>query len=80
MSSTLIDVMPEVAKDVTPKGRAQIEFEKRKSRMLRMWVGLGTFFMLLPGTILGVSNFVLISLHHGFTGVSPAWIQAHGHS
>lgn len=80
MSSTLIDVMPETAKEVTPERRIQIGVEKQKSRMLRMWIGLGIFFMLLPGTILGVSNLVLISLHHGFTGLSPAWIQAHGHS
>ena len=80
MTSTLIDSMPAIKKEVTPERRIQIEFEKRKSRMLRLWIGLGIFFMLLPGTILGVSNLVLISVHHGFRGLAPAWIQAHGHS
>jgi hypothetical protein len=80
MASSLIDVMPDIPQELTPERRAQIAFEKRKSRMLRLWIVLGIFFMLLPGTILGVSNLVLISLHHGFRGLSPAWIQAHGHS
>lgn len=80
MSSTLIEATTEIAKETTAERRSQIAFEKRKSRMLRLWVVLGIFFMLLPGTILGVSNLVLISVHHGFHGLSPAWIQAHGHS
>lgn len=80
MATTLMDVTPEVAKGTAPERRAQIAFEKRKSRMLRLWIALGIFFMVLPGTILGVSNLVMISAHHGFHGLSPAWIQAHGHS
>lgn len=39
----------------------------------------GLFFMLLPGTILGVWN--LISISSGQAGtISTAWIQAHGHA
>ncbi len=39
----------------------------------------GLFFMLLPGTFLGVWNLVSISGRHGAT-IAPAWIQAHGHA
>lgn len=55
-------------------------FERRKSLLLRMWICTGLFFMVLPGTILGFANLLAISAHHGLTGLSPAWIQAHGHS
>lgn len=55
-------------------------FECRKSHLLRLWICTGLFFMVLPGTILGFTNLLAISAHHGFTGLSPAWIQAHGHS
>lgn len=55
-------------------------FERRKSLLLRVWICTGLFFMVLPGTILGFTNLLAISAHHGFTGLSPAWIQAHGHS
>jgi len=37
----------------------------------------GLFFMLLPGTFLGVWNLISISGGHAAT-VSTAWIQAHG--
>ncbi len=63
-----------------PDRRMEMEFGRRKSRMLRLWIAVGLFFMVLPGTILGVTNLVLISAHHGFHGLAPAWIQAHGHS
>jgi hypothetical protein len=64
---------------VTDRG-ALLAFERQKSRMLRLWVVTGLFFMVLPGTILGFTNLLLISAHHGFQGLSPAWIQAHGYS
>lgn len=70
----------QAAKEITPERKAQIAFERHKSRMLRMWIVLGLFFMVMPGTILGVSNLVLISAHHALQSVSPAWLQAHGHS
>ncbi|HUY80609.1 MAG TPA: NnrS family protein [Acidobacteriaceae bacterium] len=57
-----------------------LAFERRKSRLLRLWIVSGIFFMVLPGTILGFTNLLLISAHHGFQGLSPAWIQAHGHA
>jgi len=38
------------------------------------------FFMALPGTLLGFSNLMAISAHHGLGGLSPAWLQGHGHA
>lgn len=54
--------------------------ERRKSLLFRLWIATGIFFMVLPGTILGFANLLFISAHHGVNGLSPAWIQAHGHS
>jgi uncharacterized protein involved in response to NO len=59
---------------------APIAAERRKSLLFRLWIGTGIFFMVLPGTILGFTNLLLITAHHGLNGLSPAWIQAHGHS
>ena len=39
----------------------------------------GLFFMLLPGTFLGVWNLISISGHRG-PAISASWIQAHGHA
>jgi uncharacterized protein involved in response to NO len=54
--------------------------ERQKSLMLRAWILSGLFFMVLPGTLLGFSNLVAISQHHGLSGLSAAWIQGHGHA
>jgi uncharacterized protein involved in response to NO len=60
--------------------RALVAVERRKSVLLRLWIATGIFFMVLPGTILGFTNLLLITANHGLNGLSPAWIQAHGHS
>ena len=39
--------------------------ERNKSWMLRAWILSGLFFMALPGTLLGFSNLMAISAHHG---------------
>ncbi|HEV2323874.1 MAG TPA: hypothetical protein VGS10_07975 [Terracidiphilus sp.] len=79
MATTLIETEPETS---TPAGErhAQLAVERRKSLLFRMWIVTGIFFMVLPGTILGFTNLLLISVRHGLNGLSPAWIQAHGHS
>lgn len=56
----------------------QVAAERRKSYRLRLWIVTGTFFMVLPGTVLGFSNLLAISAHHGLGALSAAWIQAHG--
>lgn len=54
--------------------------ERLKSMMLRAWILAGLFFMALPGTVLGFSNLLAISTHHGLGGLPAAWIQGHGHA
>jgi hypothetical protein len=53
--------------------------EKAAQRLMMAYALAGLFFMLLPGTFLGVWNLISISGQHGPT-VSTAWIQAHGHA
>ena len=54
--------------------------ERQKSLMLRAWILSGLFFMALPGTLLGFSNLLAISAHHGLGSLPAAWIQGHGHA
>ncbi|MBS1999253.1 MAG: hypothetical protein JSS86_23160, partial [Cyanobacteria bacterium SZAS LIN-2] len=54
--------------------------ERSKSWMLRAWILSGIFFMALPGTLLGFSNLMAISAHHGLGSMSPAWMEGHGHA
>jgi uncharacterized protein involved in response to NO len=54
--------------------------ERAKSLVLRAWIVAGIFFMALPGTLLGFSNLMAISAHHGLSGLSPAWLEGHGHA
>jgi hypothetical protein len=54
--------------------------ELQKSLMLRAWIISGLFFMALPGTLLGFSNLMAISTHHGLGALPAAWIQGHGHA
>jgi hypothetical protein len=54
--------------------------ERVKSLMLRAWILAGIFFMALPGTLLGFSNLLAISTHHGLGALPAAWIQGHGHA
>jgi hypothetical protein len=54
--------------------------ERTKSLILRAWIVAGVFFMALPGTLLGFSNLMAISAHHGAASLPPAWMQGHGHA
>jgi hypothetical protein len=54
--------------------------ERAKSLLLRAWIASGLFFMALPGTLLGFSNLMAISAHHGAAGLPPAWMEGHGHA
>jgi len=54
--------------------------ERKKSLMLRAWIISGLFFMALPGTLLGFSNLIAISAHHGLATLPPAWMEGHGHA
>jgi uncharacterized protein involved in response to NO len=59
---------------------AMIARERQKSLMLRAWILSGLFFMALPGTLLGFSNLMAISAHHGLSALPAAWIEGHGHA
>lgn len=54
--------------------------DRQKQLLLRFWIFSGLFFMALPGTLLGFSNLLAISAHHGSAGMSPAWMEGHGHA
>lgn len=75
--SSLVNITESPQHDVPPillKAR-----EKSAQRLLMVYVITGLFFMLLPGTLLGVWNLISISgQHHGV--ISAAWLQAHGHA
>jgi uncharacterized protein involved in response to NO len=49
-------------------------------RLVTTYVFTGLLFLLLPGTFLGVWNLVSISGQHSLAGLSPSWLQAHGHA
>lgn len=53
--------------------------EENAQRLMMGYAISGLFFMLLPGTFLGVWNLIFISSAHG-SAISTAWIQAHGHA
>jgi hypothetical protein len=54
--------------------------ERQKSLVLRAWILGGLFFMALPGTLLGFSNLMAISTHHGQGTLPAAWMEGHGHA
>lgn len=54
--------------------------ERRLARLLAAYVVSGLFFLIAPGTLLGVWNLVGISSGREMAAVSAAWIQAHGHA
>jgi uncharacterized protein involved in response to NO len=53
--------------------------EESAQRLMMAYAITGLFFMLLPGTFLGVWNLISISGRHG-AAISASWIQAHGHA
>src|SRR5215469_13896514 len=54
--------------------------ELRLQKALLAYVVSGLFFMLLPGTFLGVWNLISISSRQALESLSPSWLQAHGHA
>jgi hypothetical protein len=49
-------------------------------RLLTTYIFTGLLFLVLPGTFLGVWNLISISGRHSLAGLSPSWLQAHGHA
>ena len=73
-----IGTRPQV--DLAAHAQEMARRERRKSLMLRAWILAGLFFMALPGTVLGFTNLIAISQHHGLGALPAAWIQGHGHA
>lgn len=79
-----MSTMPQTEAKLDPAAagtmQAIVVRERQKSLMLRAWIAAGLFFMALPGTLLGFSNLLAISSHHGLGALPAAWIQGHGHA
>jgi uncharacterized protein involved in response to NO len=56
----------------------RIAVERQSQRLIIAFVLTGLFFLLLPGTFLGVWNLIDISELHLSSALPPAWLQAHG--
>lgn len=64
-----------------PGQRADIDriaIEKHSQRLAIAFIVSGLFFMLLPGTFLGVWKLIAISKERTVASLEPAWLQAHG--
>lgn len=71
---------PKMLPGVLDNSQSLAALERAKSLVLRAWILAGIFFMALPGTLLGFSNLMTISTHHGTGTLSPAWLEGHGHA
>ncbi|MBZ5525940.1 MAG: NnrS family protein [Acidobacteriia bacterium] len=68
--------------EVRQSNESAIQLKSREEgaqRLMMVYALSGLFFMLLPGTFLGVWNLISISGHRG-ASISASWIQAHGHA
>ncbi len=54
--------------------------ERKLQALVTAYIVTGLFFLLLPGTFLGVWNLISISSRQSLDRLSPAWLQAHGHA
>ena len=82
MSALLTQTEEEAGRPLAPTEIFKITAarETTLARLLMLYISTGLFFMLLPGTFLGVWNLLAISSRRAANSVSPAWIQAHGHA
>ncbi len=71
------DLRPPTAEEIFTLARAR---ELALSRLLMVYITTGLFFMLFPGTLLGVWNLLQISGRESAGLISPTWLQAHGHA
>jgi hypothetical protein len=56
----------------------RIRAERQSQTLIEAFLVSGLFFMLLPGTFLGVWNLIGISRRQTLAALSPAWLEAHG--
>jgi len=71
-------VIPVAALSEGGTNTTRIQMERHSQRLVTAFIVSGLFFMLLPGTFLGVWNLIGISQHRTLSSISPAWLQAHG--
>lgn len=60
------------------KDDRRIAVERQSQQLVIAFILTGLFFMLLPGTFLGVWNLLDISEAHLSSALPQAWLQAHG--
>ena len=60
------------------KNTQRIAMERQSQWLVSAFIVTGIFFMLLPGTFLGVWNLLDISEAHLSSALPQAWLQAHG--
>mgnify|MGYP001545292590 CR=1 FL=1 len=56
----------------------RVRAERQSQNLIEAFLASGLFFLLLPGTFLGVWNLIGISRRQTLSALSPAWLQAHG--
>jgi hypothetical protein len=78
--ATVSQIEPTIQVEAANLTTTIIARERQKSLMLRAWILSGLFFMALPGTLLGFSNLMTISAHHGLAFLPAAWMEGHGHA
>ena len=78
--SLVPQIESQASADFTAPAQAGAERDRQKSLMLRAWIISGLFFMAVPGTLLGFSNLIAISAHHGLSALPAAWTEGHGHA
>jgi hypothetical protein len=68
------------APELTVLGGAEsrVVDERKRQRLVMAFIVTGIFFMLLPGTFLGVWNLIGISESRDVSSLPQAWLQAHG--
>ncbi|HET7103468.1 MAG TPA: NnrS family protein, partial [Terracidiphilus sp.] len=68
-----IEILP-----ISAPEEPRIRAERQSQTLIEAFLASGLFFMLLPGTFLGVWNLIGISRREALNALSPAWLQAHG--
>ena len=73
-------MLPRLPAEAAARRAWFILVEMPTARVLRAYITTGLFFMLIPGTFLGVVNLIEVSAGENAAVVSSAWMQAHGHA
>jgi len=66
--------------EISSAEEPRIRAERQSQHLIEAFLASGLFFLLLPGTFLGVWNLIGISSHQTLSALSLASLQAHGHA